>query len=121
MKQPLKTLVKRDPGLVETFILPVETVKEEYEPGPMERRDILRQVAAEARRSLPPAVVKRPRKTVLVNFKISEGLAIALAKRSQDIGITQKQIITRALAKLGLPADAQDLADGSVRRRGDQP
>lgn len=114
MKRPLKTLVK---SKILASDIPEPTP--EYEPGPMERRNILRQVAADARRLLPPAVVKKERRVVLVNFKISEGLAISLAKRSRETGVTQKQIITRLLASAGFPADAQDLEDGSKPRRGD--
>jgi hypothetical protein len=77
----------------------------------------LRRVAAEAERSEPPAVVRRERRTVIVNMKVSEDLAIALAERAEAEGITQKQIITRALAAAGLPVDALDLQDRSSRRR----
>ncbi len=47
----------------------------------------------------------------------SEELAIALAKRAKAEGITQKQVITRALATAGLPVDALDLEDRSPKRR----
>lgn len=77
----------------------------------------LRRVAAEAGRSIPPAVVQRSRRTVLVNVKVSEELAIALADRAEAEGITQKQVITRALAAAGLPVDALDLEDRSPKRR----
>ena len=77
----------------------------------------LRRVAAEAERSVPPAVVRRDRRTVMVNFKVSEDLAIALAERADAEGVTQKQIITRALAAAGLPVDPLDLQDRTSRRR----
>jgi hypothetical protein len=77
----------------------------------------LRRVAVEAERSEPPAIVRRDRRTVMVNFKVSEDLAIALAERAEAEGITQKQIITRALAAAGLPVDPLDLADRTSRRR----
>jgi hypothetical protein len=57
------------------------------------------------------------RRTVLVNVKVSEGLAIALADRAEAEGITQKQVITRALAAVGLPVDPLDLEDRTPRRR----
>jgi hypothetical protein len=53
----------------------------------------------------------------LINVKVSEDLAIALAERAEAEGMTQKQVITRALASAGLPVDALDLADRSPRRR----
>jgi HNH endonuclease len=57
------------------------------------------------------------RKAVMVNFKVSQDLAIALAERAEAEGITQKQIITRALAAAGLPVDPLDLQDRTSRRR----
>jgi hypothetical protein len=54
---------------------------------------------------------------VLVNVKVSEELALALVERAEAEGITQKQIIMRALAAAGLPVDTQDLEDRSRRRR----
>ena len=53
----------------------------------------------------------------MVNFKVSEDLAIALADRAETEGVTQKQIITRALAAAGLPVDSLDLQDRTSRRR----
>jgi hypothetical protein len=77
----------------------------------------LRRVAVEAERSEPPAIVRRERRTVMINVKVSEDLAIALADRAEADGITQKQIITRALAAAGLPVDPLDLEDRTSRRR----
>ena len=66
---------------------------------------------------MPPAVVRPTRRSVLINIKVSEDLAIALAERAEAEGVTQKQIITRALAVAGLPVDALDLEDRSPKRR----
>ncbi len=77
----------------------------------------LRRVAVEAGRSEPPAIMRPERRTVLVNVKVSEGLAIALADRAEAEGVTQKQVITRALAAAGLPVDPLDLEDRTPRRR----
>lgn len=79
--------------------------------------DTLRRVAAEAGRTMPPAIVRPERRTVLFNIKISEDLAFALADRAEAEGITQKQVVTRALAAAGLPVDPLDLEDRSPRRR----
>jgi hypothetical protein len=77
----------------------------------------LRRVAAEATRTLPPAVAPLGRRrSVLVNVKVSETLARAIAEKAEAEGITQKQVITRALAAAGLPADALDLEDRTPRR-----
>jgi len=77
----------------------------------------LRRVAADAGRSVPPAIVRPARRTVLINVKVDEGLAIALAKRAEAEGVTQKQVIVRALAAAGLPVDPLDLEDRTPRRR----
>lgn len=86
---------------------------------PVDRPDTstLRRVAGEAGRSIPPAVVRPTRRTVLINVKVSEELAIALAQKAEAEGVTQKQIITHALAAAGLPVDALDLEDRTPRRR----
>jgi len=91
---------------------------EESPLPPVERPNasVLRQVAADAGRSMPPAVV-RNRRTVLINVKVDEALAIALAERAQAEGVTQKQVIMRALAAAGLPVSPLDLEDRTPRRR----
>jgi hypothetical protein len=73
-------------------------------------------VANAAKRTEPPAVVETPERIVPINLKIREGLATALAERAFAEGLTQKQVITRALAKDGLPVDPSDLEDRSGRR-----
>jgi hypothetical protein len=79
--------------------------------------DMLRQVASDAGRSLPPAMVRPDRRTVMVNVKMSEAAAIALAERAKADGITQKQFICRALEAAGVPMDPLDLEDRTPRRR----
>jgi hypothetical protein len=76
----------------------------------------LRRVATEAKRVDPPAMVGAEEPIVPINLKIRKSLATALAKRAFDEGVTQKQIITRALAQAGLPVDPSDLEDRSGRR-----
>jgi hypothetical protein len=77
----------------------------------------LRQIVAEAERSPPPAVASRDRRTVLVNVKMAEDSAIALAKKAAAEGITQKQLICRALVAAGVPMDPLDPEDRTPRRR----
>jgi hypothetical protein len=79
--------------------------------------NLLRQVAADAGRSIPPAIVRPARRTVLINVKVDETLALALADRAQAEGVTQKQVIMRALAMAGLPVPPLDLEDRTPRRR----
>ena len=77
----------------------------------------LRQVAADAGRSLPSAVVRPDRRLVMVNVKMVEELAVALAQQAKAQGITQKQFICRALQAAGVPMDPLDLEDRTPRRR----
>ncbi len=79
--------------------------------------DSLRRVAEVASRTLPPAVAARERRTTLVNVKVAASLADALAERAAQEGITQKQVICRALAAYGLPVDPLDLEDRTPRRQ----
>ena len=60
---------------------------------------------------------ERPARAVLINIKVAEETAIALARKAVAEGQTQKQIIVRALQSLGLPVDPLDLEDRSPRRR----
>jgi hypothetical protein len=77
----------------------------------------LRQVAADAGRSLPSAVVRPDRRLVMVNVKMVEESAVALAQQAKAQGITQKQLICRALQAAGVPMDPLDLEDRTPRRR----
>ena len=77
----------------------------------------LRQVAAVAGRSLPSAVVRPDRRLVMVNVKMVEESAVALAQQAKAQGITQKQFICRALQAAGVPMDPLDLEDRTPRRR----
>jgi hypothetical protein len=82
--------------------------------------DQLRQVAAEASHSVPPAVVRPQRgerRTVLVNIKMDEESAIALAEAAEAAGMTQKQFVCTALKAAGVVMQPHDLEDRSPRRR----
>jgi hypothetical protein len=87
------------------------------QPKSVAKAAALHQVAAEAGRPLPPAVTPRERRTVLVNVKMAEDSAIALAKKAAAEGMTQKQFICRALVAAGVPMDPLDLEDRTPRRR----
>jgi hypothetical protein len=53
----------------------------------------------------------------MVNVKMEEEAAIALAERAKAEGITQKQFICRALQAAGVPMDPLDMEDRTPRRR----
>jgi hypothetical protein len=81
----------------------------------------LHRVAAEAERFEPPAAVRPSERSVLINVRLAERTAIALAKRARAEGLTQKQWLARLLAKEGLPVDPADLQDRRPRQRVDAP
>lgn len=77
----------------------------------------LRHVAAEAKRFEPPATMEPPKKSVLINVRLAEETAIALAKRAHAEGLTQKAWLARVLAEKGLPVHPADLEDRRPPRR----
>jgi hypothetical protein len=77
----------------------------------------LRHVAAEAKRFEPPATVEPPKKSVLINVRLAEETAIALAKRAHAEGLTQKAWLARVLAEKGLPVHPADMEDRRPPRR----
>ena len=76
----------------------------------------LRQLARMDQRQ-PPAIMPEQSKTVLVNFRLSEKLADALAAAATKKGTTQKLILTRALAASGIAVPPEDLEDRTPRRK----
>jgi uncharacterized tellurite resistance protein B-like protein len=72
---------------------------------------------AGADQSQPPAVMPRVQRTVMVNFRLTEDLADALAAAAASSNTTQKVIVARALASAGLAVPAEDLEDRTKRRR----
>jgi hypothetical protein len=76
----------------------------------------LRRVAAEAERSEPPAIVRRPREMVMVNIKLAKFSALDLARKAAAAGLTQKQFVARALQAAGIEIDPRDLEDRTPRR-----
>jgi hypothetical protein len=74
----------------------------------------LRQVATDAGRSRPSAIVRPDRQTVMVNIKMAEESAIALAQQAKVQGIIQ--LVSRALEAAGVLTDPLDLEDRTSRR-----
>ena len=60
----------------------------------------LRRVAVEAGRSEPPAIMRPERRTVLVNVKVSKGLAIALADRAEADGVPWRLPACRSIRSI---------------------
>ena len=76
----------------------------------------LKRTPAEACRSVPTAIV-RQEPLIMVNVTMTEDSAVALAQQAKAQGITQKQLVCRALQEAGIPIAPQDLEDRSPRRR----
>jgi hypothetical protein len=78
----------------------------------------LHRVAGQAGRELPAAVVRQdPGKIVLVNIKIREVSAVAIAQTAKRRGITQKQLVCNALQAAGVELHPFDLEDRTPPRR----
>lgn len=81
---------------------------------------ILHRVADLAATTEPPAKVGAgPPKQVLINFKVAEATAVALAKRAVAEGVTQKQLVIQAFEAIGLPINPYDREDRRAPRRAD--
>ena len=66
-----------------------------------------------------PGVGAAPPKQVLINVKVAEGTAVALAKRAVAEGVTEKQLVIQALEAIGLPINPYDREDRRAPRRAD--
>jgi hypothetical protein len=79
---------------------------------------MLHRVAGQAGRELPAATVRQdPGKIVLVNIKIREVSAVAIARAAKDRGITQKQLVCTALQAAGVELHPHDLEDRTPPKR----
>jgi hypothetical protein len=80
----------------------------------------LREIAARADPSQPPAVMPAPQQgqpSRLLTVRLQTPLADAIADAAEAQGITQKMVLTRALAAAGFPVSPLDLEDRTPRRR----
>ena len=79
---------------------------------------MLHRVAGQAGRELPAATIRQDAgKVVLVNIKIREVSAVAIAQTAKDRGITQKQLVCTALQAAGVELHPFDLEDRTPPRR----
>jgi hypothetical protein len=80
---------------------------------------MLHRVAGQAGRELPAATVRPdPGKIVLVNLKIREVSATAIARAAKARGVTQKLLVCTALQAVGVELHPFDLEDRTPPRRG---
>jgi hypothetical protein len=76
----------------------------------------LRELAATAVRSIPPAVMPTTGSEI-VTVRLSTGLVNQLNAKADAEGTTRKVVITRALRAAGYCVPAHDLEDRTPRRR----
>jgi hypothetical protein len=81
--------------------------------------DELRELAAGADPSIPPAVMPRTG-SEMINLRLSSSLVDQLDDAAEAEGTTRKVIITRALEKAGFRVPTPDLMDRTPVRRRDR-
>ena len=79
--------------------------------------EALRITAVEAP-GLPPAQVAAGDRPTTLNLRLRSSTVAALSERAKAEGLTQKQVVCRALAQAGLAVAPADLEDRTPRRRG---
>lgn len=79
--------------------------------------DALREIAARADPTQPPAVMPAQEGSELLTLRVRVSLSDAIRDQAEAEGITAKMVITRALAAAGLPVSQADLEDRTPRRR----
>jgi hypothetical protein len=75
-------------------------------------------IAAEQAPSLPPAQMALVDRPATLNLRLRSSTIQALTAQAKAEGLTQKQVVCRALAAAGLAVAAADLEDRTPRRRG---
>lgn len=67
--------------------------------------------------SLPPARMEPDDRPTTLNLRLRASTVQALTARAREEGLTQKQLVCRALAATGLEVAPADLEDRTPRRR----
>ncbi|MCW3476892.1 hypothetical protein [Limobrevibacterium gyesilva] len=67
--------------------------------------------------SLPPAQIASPDRPTTLNLRLRSSTVAALTAQARAEGLTQKQVVCRALAAAGLAVAPADLEDRTPRRR----
>lgn len=78
--------------------------------------EALRIAAVEAP-ALPPARVEPDDRPTTLNLRLRMSTVAALTARARAEGLTQKQVVCRALAASGIAVAPADLEDRTPRRR----
>jgi hypothetical protein len=67
--------------------------------------------------SLPPARIEAADRPTTLNLRLRTSTVAALTARAKADGLTQKQLVCRALAASGIAVAPADLEDRTPRRR----
>lgn len=85
-------------------------------PSRLPAEEALR-ISAEQAPTLPPAQLSKADPATTLNLRVRVSTITALAERAKASGLTQKQVICRALADAGVHVAVKDLEDRTPRRK----
>ena len=85
-------------------------------PARLPAEEALR-ISAEQAPTLPPAQLSKPDPSTTLNLRVRVSTITALAEKAKASGLTQKQVICRALADAGVDVAVKDLEDRTPRRK----
>lgn len=74
-------------------------------------------ISAEQAPTLPPAQLAKTDASTTLNLRVRVSTIAAIAEKARTSGLTQKQVICRALAEAGVDVAANDLEDRTPRRK----
>jgi hypothetical protein len=74
-------------------------------------------IASSQAPSLPPTRIEPEDRPTTLNLRLRSSTVMALTARAKEEGLTQKQLVCRALAASGVVVAPADLEDRTPRRR----
>jgi hypothetical protein len=74
-------------------------------------------IASSQAPSLPPTRVEPEDRPTTLNLRLRSSTVLALTAKAKAEGLTQKQLVCRALAESGVAVAPADLEDRTPRRR----
>lgn len=74
-------------------------------------------IAAVEAPALPPAQVTTEDRATTLNLRLRISTVMAITQRAKEAGLTQKQVVCRALAAAGIAVAPDDLEDRTPRRK----
>lgn len=93
----------------------MKSLKPRTTPRPS-AQEALRIATAQAP-SLPPTRIEPEDRPTTLNLRLRSSTVLALTARAKAEGLTQKQLVCRALAASGIVVAPADLEDRTPRRR----